>query len=55
MPRLIVILVGVVCLSCSSKVPVEPKAEKAALGEQVAINGDLYQRVMAKPTSQPSQ
>ena len=51
MPRLIVFAVGVLCLSCSSQAPVEPKAEKAALGEQVAINGDLYQRVMAKPTS----
>ena len=51
MPRSIVALVGLLCLSCSSQSPVESKGEKAALGEAVAINGELYRRVMAKATA----
>ena len=51
MPRLIVLLVGAFCLSCSSQVPVEPAPEKAALGEEVAINGELYRRVVGKATA----
>ena len=48
MPRLIVVLVGVLCLSCSSQAPIEPTPEQAALGELVSINGEAYRRVAAK-------
>ena len=42
---------SVFVLSCSDQAPVEPPPEEAALGEEVAINGELYRRVVAKATA----
>ena len=37
--------------ACDSQTPVDPQPEEATLGEKVAINGEMYRRVMAKPTT----
>lgn len=54
MPRSIVVLVGLLCLSCSSPTPTaqspEAAVEEAAPWEMLSINGATYRRVAAKPT-----
>ena len=41
----------ILCGSCTSQAPVEPSPSEATLGEKVAINGEMYRRVVAKPTT----
>lgn len=41
----------ILCGSCTSQAPVEPSPSEATLGEEVAINGERYRRVVAKPTT----
>ena len=54
MPRLVVLLAGAFCLSCSSPIPTaqnpEAAQEEVAPWETVSINGATYRRVAAKPT-----
>ena len=42
---------SVFVLSCSDQAPVEPPPEEAALGEEIAINGEIYRRQVAKTTT----
>ena len=55
MPRLIVVLVGLFCLSCSSSTPTaqnpEAAIEEAAPWETISVNGETYVRSMAKSTA----